>query len=85
MAFHHVKTTTLFGTVAKVKNLVWPSNNYEKFVERYFQGNIHTNKAKSVERDAQIFVYYSCVTLREGGGGSRLSVTMTLSVGKFSL
>ena len=65
---------TLFGTVANVKNLdtvyVWPSNNYEKFVERYFQRNIHTNKAKSViVRDAQIFVYYSCVTLREGGRG----------------
>ena len=69
------KQLTLFGTVAKVKNLdtvyVWPSNNYEKFVERYFQRNIHTNKA--IVRDAQIFVYYSCVTLRKGGGGLDLA------------
>ena len=53
------KQLPLLRTVAKVKNLntvyVRPSNNYEKFIERHFQRNIHTNKAKSViVRDAQI-------------------------------
>ena len=33
---------------------------------------IYTQKSVIV-RDAQIFVYYSCVTLREGGGGLDLA------------
>ena len=64
--FTMLKQLTLFGTVAKVKNVdtvyVQPSNKYEKFVECYFQRNKHTNKAKSVTvRDAQIEWKKTCV------------------------